>query len=125
MKKSQMLRIVAFDSLVRKGDYPNSANFSADYEVSTRTVMRDIEYLKYQLGAPLEYDAEKRGYYYLQDWDLPAVVKMHGIIESRSFHIIEQIKELDDEELAIVAGYMEKQRFSSPYHETNFSPKAA
>lgn len=125
MKKSQMLRIVAFDSLVRKGDYPNSANFSADYEVSTRTVMRDIEYLKYQLEAPLEYDAEKRGYYYMHDWDLPAVVKMHGIIENRSFHIIEQIKALDEKEAAMVADYLARQRLFPSYHQPDSSSMAA
>lgn len=99
MKKSQMIRIVAFDSLVREGKYPNCMNFSVDYEVSARTVMRDVDYLRYQLEAPLAYDQDKRGFYYTEDWNLPAVVRLCAHKEDRISHIIQQMKELSDSEL--------------------------
>jgi proteasome accessory factor B len=102
MKKSQMIRIVAFDSLVREGKNPNCINFSVDYEVSSRTVMRDVDYLRCQLGAPLEYDQAKRGFYYSEDWDLPAVIKMCARNEDRITGIIQQLKELSESELELV-----------------------
>lgn len=102
MKKSQIARIVAFDSLVRKKLYPNSINFSVDYEVSTRTIMRDVDYLRNQLEAPLEYDREKRGFYYAKDWNLPLVIRISAEKEDRAQRIIMQINELSSMELDLV-----------------------
>lgn len=102
MKKSQMARIVAFDSLVREGKYPNAQNFSVDYEVSSRTVMRDVDYLRYQLDAPLEYDQHRRGFYYAEDWDLPAVVRLCAKNEDRVSRILQQMKALSETELEMV-----------------------
>jgi hypothetical protein len=102
MKKSQMLRIVAFDSLVREGKYPNCINFSVDYEVSSRTIMRDVDYLRYQLEAPLEYDQDKRGFYYSESWDLPAIITMCARKEDRISRMIQQLKELSESELEFV-----------------------
>jgi predicted DNA-binding transcriptional regulator YafY len=76
MKKSQIARIVDFDHMVRDGVYPNKVRFAADYEVSERTVGRDIEYIRYQLGAPLEYCPTRRGFYYGDVWELPQVVSV-------------------------------------------------
>lgn len=42
--------------------------------MSARTILRDIEYMRDELGAPLEYDSAKRGYYYTEpQFQLPAL----------------------------------------------------
>ena len=65
----QLVRLVTLDRVIRNNSYPNSHRFSADYEVSVRTIKRDIEFMKYRLGAPIEYDVERRGYYYTdKEW---------------------------------------------------------
>ena len=94
MKKSQMARIVEFDRQLRQGRYPNRSNFGVDYGVSARTVARDVEYLRDRLEAPLEYDADRRGYYYSKPWNLPAVVVGSGLREDWLASLIEQLKTL-------------------------------
>jgi predicted DNA-binding transcriptional regulator YafY len=59
-----MQRIDAFDRAVRAGNYPNARSFAAELEVGRRTVQRDIEFLRYRLRAPLEFDPRRNGYHY-------------------------------------------------------------
>lgn len=72
--KSQLSRLLFIKQEIKSGKYPNCAQLAGAYEVSTKTILRDIEYLKYQRDAPIEYDPLKKGYYFTEpEWDLPAV----------------------------------------------------
>jgi len=62
--KIQRYRILSIDESIRNGVYPNSKTLAKDFEVNSRTILRDIEYMKNMYNAPIEYNAEKRGYYY-------------------------------------------------------------
>src|SRR5947207_960587 len=65
-------RLVTVDRRIRGGDYPNARTLAGELEVHPRTVLRDLEFLRNSLGAPLEYDARQHGYYYsLPDYALP------------------------------------------------------
>ena len=57
-------RIVALDRAVRAGEYPNAAALARRLEVSHRTVQRDVEFFRDRLGAPLEFDPRRNGYFY-------------------------------------------------------------
>ncbi len=103
MKKTQMARIVEFDRLVREGGYPNKVRFAVDYEVSERTIARDIEYLRDRLGAPLKYNPGRRGFYYAEAWELPAVVHGAAGEEEDIGLIIEKIRSLSQEQIDVVA----------------------
>ena len=61
---SNLHRIHWIDQQVRAGKYPNARKIAEQFEISARQAARDIEYLRYSMGAPLEYDASKNGYYY-------------------------------------------------------------
>ncbi|MDR3333916.1 MAG: WYL domain-containing protein [Treponema sp.] len=63
-EKLKTYRILFIDEAIRSGRYPNSESLSRELEVSSRTVQRYIEFLRDTYGAPLEYDHQKRGYYY-------------------------------------------------------------
>lgn len=77
--KGQFARLMELDRRIRDGKYPNCLSFSLDWEVSQKTVQRDIDYLRDQLGAPLEYDRAKQGYYYTaSNWFLPSVALNEG-----------------------------------------------
>ena len=102
MKKSQMVRIVEFDRQVRQGEYPNSLRFSVDYEVSQRTVLRDIEFLRDQLGAPLQYDPQRKGFCYSEDWVIPQVILMSVLHEDAASHLIAMFRSLAAEDRACV-----------------------
>jgi Ankyrin repeats (3 copies) len=69
--KPQLHRLLALDRLIRSGKYPNALTFARKWEVSQKTVQRDIEFLRDMLGGPLEYDRVRKGYYYSDpQWDL-------------------------------------------------------
>jgi len=76
--KPQFLRLLFIDGKLREGTrsglLPNCTTLAEEYEISTKTIQRDIDYLKWQLGAPIEYDAVRRGYCYTEDdFVLPAL----------------------------------------------------
>ena len=74
-----MRRLMELDALMQQGKYPNCSSFAKKWEVSSKTIQRDIEFMKYQLGAPIEYDALKRGFYYSDDFFmLPSVSMSEG-----------------------------------------------
>jgi predicted DNA-binding transcriptional regulator YafY len=64
--RSQVERLLDLDQKLRGGTYPNCSNFAKDWEISTKTVQRDLEFLQDRLGAPLAYDHSRRGYYYTE-----------------------------------------------------------
>ena len=82
VQSRQALRLMKFVAEMRKNNYPNAGSFArllrrADEEesipctCSTRTIMRDIETLKTEYNAPIEYDATNRGYFLLNPgWEL-------------------------------------------------------
>ena len=70
--KSQFPRLLELDRRIRSKEYPNCLTFSEEYEVSQKTIQRDIDFLRDQLGAPIEYDRDRKGFYYTdQNWFLP------------------------------------------------------
>jgi predicted DNA-binding transcriptional regulator YafY len=59
-------RLLLIDKAIRSGKYPNANTLAAIAEVNSRTIQRDIEYMRDMYGAPLEYDPTRRGYYYTE-----------------------------------------------------------
>jgi len=77
--KTQAERLLALDQLLKNNQYPNCTSFAADWEISSKTAQRDIDFLRDRMRAPLEYDALHRGYYYTEPtFMLPAVQMNEG-----------------------------------------------
>ncbi|MFC0391419.1 hypothetical protein [Paenibacillus mendelii] len=57
-------RIQWIDARVRQGQYPNIQQMMERFEISRRQALRDVEYLRDSLGAPLDYCPKRKGYYY-------------------------------------------------------------
>ena len=72
--KPQHSRLLFIDRKIGEGRYPNCGTLAEEWEVSSKTIMRDLDYMRYQLEAPLEYSAKNRGYYYTEEnFKLPAI----------------------------------------------------
>ena len=69
----QFERQVDLDRRIRAGEFPSCLTLVAVWEVSGRTIKRDIEFMRDRLGAPIEYDRKRRGYYYAKTWSFPMV----------------------------------------------------
>lgn len=68
-------RLAWIDSQIRSGAYPNATTVAARFEISRRQAGRDIEYLRYSMGAPIEYSASHNGYHYTdQAFTLPSLI---------------------------------------------------
>ncbi len=67
-------RFIWFDHEVRQNRFPNASRLADQFEVSTKTAHRSIEYFRDRLGAPLVYDAISKGYCYDDaNFELPIV----------------------------------------------------
>ncbi len=72
--KPQYSRLLFIDKRIRSGKYPNCSSLAEEWEVSDRTIRRDIDYMRYQLDAPVEYSTKNRGYFYAEEQcKLPAM----------------------------------------------------
>jgi len=76
--KPQFKRLIYIDQMIREGTrvgvLPNCRTLAEGYEVSGRTIQRDIEYMKWQLNAPIEYDQVKHGFFYTEpNYRMPAL----------------------------------------------------
>jgi len=72
--KSQFSRLMELDRRIRAGECPNCLTFAAQWEVSQKTVQRDIDFLRDQLGAPVAYDKGSHGFVYTdRNWFLPTL----------------------------------------------------
>ncbi|MFH7319048.1 helix-turn-helix transcriptional regulator [Desulfurivibrio sp. D14AmB] len=76
--KSQLARLLFIDDRIRRGmasgRLANCSSLAGEYEVSTKTIQRDIEFLRERWNAPLAYDQRRRGFYYREEnYGLPAL----------------------------------------------------
>lgn len=76
--KSQLARLLFIDRAIRegmqRGGLANCTRLAAEYEVSTKTILRDIDYLRLHWEAPIAYDAQRKGYFYTEEsYALPAI----------------------------------------------------
>jgi len=66
MPRTGLPRIYRIEKEIASGKFPNSDGLARMLETSISTISRDIEFLRDQLGAPIEYDALNRGYYFTE-----------------------------------------------------------
>jgi len=52
---------------IRSGKYPNASTLAAELEVCTKSVHRDLDFMRDRLQLPLEYDGARFGYHYTQE----------------------------------------------------------
>lgn len=77
--KNHLERILFIDSCIRQGSFPSKSVFVNKFEVSAKTIERDLQYMRDRLGAPLGFDRIKRGYFYSsKSYFLPSTVMSEG-----------------------------------------------
>ena len=62
--KTQLRRLNLIHLRISSGSYPNCSSLADEAECSTKTIMRDIEYLRDFFHAPIDYDPTRHGYFY-------------------------------------------------------------
>ena len=64
-----MERMMQIHEEIKRNRFPNCSKIAKTIEVSTRTIKRDIDFMKYRLNMPIEYDDKRYGYYYTKQVD--------------------------------------------------------
>ncbi|MGC8742329.1 MAG: helix-turn-helix transcriptional regulator [Verrucomicrobiia bacterium] len=57
-------RMMLIHEKLKENKYPNCQKLAKEIEVVPRTIARDIDFMKYRLNLPIEYDKQRHGYYY-------------------------------------------------------------
>lgn len=52
---------------IKEGRFPNTSSLASELAVSSKTVQRDIDYLRDELDAPIEFRRDENGYAYRRD----------------------------------------------------------
>ena len=74
-----MYRMLQIHELLKEGKFPNCQALSDDFEVSYKTVQRDIDFMRDQLQLPIEYDSARRGFLYTREVkNFPSVTLQEG-----------------------------------------------
>lgn len=63
-----LVRMQHIDRALRDNRYPNCSQIAAYFEVSRKCILRDIDCMRDQLGAPIDYDSKRKGYFYKGPW---------------------------------------------------------
>ena len=51
---------------IASGSYPNATMLAREMEVSTKSIQRDLEFMRDRMNLPLEYDGSRFGYFYTE-----------------------------------------------------------
>jgi predicted DNA-binding transcriptional regulator YafY len=60
-------RMLRIHQALQSGRYPNAAGLARELEVSSKSIHRDLEFMRDRLELPLEYEPGRRGYYYTEE----------------------------------------------------------
>jgi len=61
-----MERMLRIHQALQSRSYPNATQLAAELEVCTKSVHRDLDFMRDRMQLPLEFDWARKGYYYTQ-----------------------------------------------------------
>jgi len=62
-----LARMLLIHQALQSRKYPNASSLAAELQVSSKSIHRDLEFMRDRLQLPLEWDGSKFGYYYTQE----------------------------------------------------------
>lgn len=121
-----LTRVLAIHEEIAKRDYPNAKALSQKLGVSHKTILRDVRFMRDDLGMPLKYDERRHGFFYtrpVQEFPLleTTAEDLVGLILARS--ALDSVRGSALEE-SIRAGFQKIQqsmshRVSIPWNEVD------
>jgi proteasome accessory factor B len=60
-------RMLRIHQSIQSGSFPNATKLAGELEVSTKTIQRDLDFMRDRLELPLEYHPQRFGYYYTEE----------------------------------------------------------
>lgn len=62
-----MERMNRIHQAIQRGDFPNATTLSQEIEVSVKTIMRDLDFMRDRLTLPIAYEPVRHGYHYTEE----------------------------------------------------------
>src|SRR5438874_5095176 len=59
-------RMMRLHAALKARQFPNCRKIAAEIEVSPKTIQRDIDFMRYRLGLPIDYHPREFGFYYTE-----------------------------------------------------------
>lgn len=79
LTRPPLARMLAIHGQLAAGKHPNCFKLAREMEVATKTIHRDIEFMRDRLGLPIDYDRAAHGYFYTEPvTSFPTVQVSHG-----------------------------------------------
>src|SRR5271154_3371291 len=60
-------RMLRIHQSLSSGSFPNASKLAREIEVSTKSIHRDIEFMRDRLNLPVEFNSAKNGYFYTEE----------------------------------------------------------
>jgi predicted DNA-binding transcriptional regulator YafY len=67
LSRPPLERMLRIHRAIQIGKYPNATALAGELEVSTKSVYRDIEFMRDRLELPIEFDGARNGFHYTQE----------------------------------------------------------
>ena len=67
LSRPPLERMLRIHQALQSGDFPNASRLAREVEVSTKTIHRDIEFMRDRLNLPIEFDFAKNGWHYTSE----------------------------------------------------------
>lgn len=67
LKRPAIERMLRIHQELKHGSYPNCTTLARELEVSTKTISRDLDFMRDRMLLPLEYHQSKHGFYYTKE----------------------------------------------------------
>ena len=72
-------RMMRIHAALKRGNYPTATKLGRDLEVSTKTIYRDIDFMRDRWLLPIDYDQKRFGYFYTEEvTHFPAIQVSEG-----------------------------------------------
>ncbi len=69
VRRATLVRMHRIHQLLQNQEYPNSPKLAKEFEMTKRTIKRDIECMKDSMKLPIGFDTARNGYYYTKPVD--------------------------------------------------------
>jgi len=67
LSRPPLERMLRIHQAIQSGKFPNASTLARELEVSTKSIHRDIEFMRDRLELPVEWDGSKFGYHYTEE----------------------------------------------------------
>jgi len=94
MKRNMICRLIELVHILKSNNFSSIKKFAVELGVSDRTIKRDIEVLRTDYDAPINYDRSEKGFYLSENWEfsLPELTEGEVLAILIATSILKQFK---------------------------------